>query len=120
MGWFALSVTRPQCMLNRCLAKRIRRLAAAELGKRERWRCCDRLVIEVSPSFAALWRGYGQWILRRNAGDGWPWGEFRLCCEFRGGVYPGWWMTRLRRRSKLARPYICLLIILIRVTLPST
>jgi hypothetical protein len=30
------------------------------------------------------------------------------------------WRMRLRSRSKLARPYICLLIILMRLTLPST
>ena len=33
--------------------------------------------------------------------------------------YPAWWMTRLRSRSRLARPYICRLRALSRLTLPS-
>jgi hypothetical protein len=38
--------------------------------------------------------------------------------EFCGCGYAGWRITRLRRSGKLARPYICLLIILL--TVPST
>ena len=39
--------------------------------------------------------------------------------EFCDRGHGGWWMTRLRRRSRLARPYICRLIALMRLTLSS-
>ena len=45
----------------------------------------------------------GNWLLR----------------EFCDRGYPGWRITRLRRRGKAARPYIWRLIILILLTLPS-
>ncbi|MGH3184776.1 MAG: hypothetical protein ACRDOE_23105, partial [Streptosporangiaceae bacterium] len=35
-----------------------------------------RLAIRPPPVSPALWRGDGRWILRSNAGDGWPWGDF--------------------------------------------
>src|SRR6476646_668997 len=72
MGCFALPVTCPQCVFNRCPAGESGVIAAAELGKRERRRLRKRRVIELSPGFSALWRGYGRWILRRNADDGSP------------------------------------------------
>ena len=44
---------------------------------------------------------------------------FGLLREFCDRGYAGWRITRLRRRGKAARPYICRLIILILLTLPS-
>jgi len=45
--------------------------------------------------------------------------ENGLLREFCDRGYPGWRITRLRRRGKAARPYIWRLIILILLTLPS-
>ena len=42
-----------------------------------------------------------------------------LLREFCEGGYAGWRITRLRRRGKLARPYVCRLVISILLTLPS-
>src|SRR2546423_3500152 len=76
MDWPALSAT----PLNACeIAARPGDpgvLTAAELGKRECRPFLERMVIELSPRFPALWPGYGRWILRCNAGYGRPRGEF--------------------------------------------
>jgi meso-butanediol dehydrogenase / (S,S)-butanediol dehydrogenase / diacetyl reductase len=58
-------------------------------------------------------------LTRQLAAEGAQHG-IRIWREFRDRCYPGCRMTRLRSRAKPARPYICRLIILIRVTLPST
>jgi hypothetical protein len=71
MDWFALPVTRPSMRFKSLNDQdSLAVLAASELGKREYWRFCKRWAIGLSSRFPALWRGYGRWILRRNAGDG--------------------------------------------------